>query len=201
MKFSERAVTRLENKLRNFAESYGLSLMCETDSRENVTHVRFRDFPHGYDDKYTVVWRDAHNDTIAASNIIEHMSNKYRLMGPIEAYSIKKVHFNDPYTIVLWKDGTKTIVKTQNNEVYDAEKGLAMCISKKALGNKGNYYEVFKEHTDKHPYVGMKPEEYTKAEIAYNRLVNCLHDKKSTKTAMAIAMEEAIGYLGEVLDI
>lgn len=114
---------------------------------------------------------------------------------------IKKVHFNDPYTIVIWNDGTKTIVKTQNNEVYDAEKGLAMCISKKALGNKGNYYEVFKEHTDKHPYVGMKPEEYTKAEIAYNRLVAVLNCKKVTKDVMTAAIEEAVGYLGEVLDI
>lgn len=116
-------------------------------------------------------------------------------------YRIKKVIFNDPCTIVLWADGTKTVVKTQNNEVYDAEKGLAMCISKKALGNKGNYFEVFKKHTDKHPYVGMKPEEYSKAELAYHRLMNCLHDKKALKSDMTAAMEEAIGYLGEVLDI
>jgi hypothetical protein len=116
-------------------------------------------------------------------------------------YEIKKVIFNDPCTIVLWADGTKTVVKTQNNEVYDAEKGLAMCISKKALGNKGNYFEVFKKHTDKYPYVGMKHEEYVKAEQAYHRLMNCLHDKKALKSDMTAAMEEAVGYLGEVLDI
>ena len=32
-----------------------------------------------------------------------------------------------------------------NGEDYDPEKGLAMCISKKVLGDKGNYYEVFKK--------------------------------------------------------
>lgn len=58
---------------------------------------------------------------------------------------IKKVVFNDPATIVFWNDGTKTVVKVQNNETYDKMIGLAMCISKKHFGNKGNYYEVFKK--------------------------------------------------------
>lgn len=58
---------------------------------------------------------------------------------------IKKVIFNDPATIVMWSDGTKTIVKA-NNEPFDKEKGLAMAISKKALGNKGNFNEVFKKY-------------------------------------------------------
>ena len=59
---------------------------------------------------------------------------------------IKNVIFNAPATIVFWSDGTKTIVKAQDNEYYDAEKGLAMAISKKALGNKGNYNDIFKKH-------------------------------------------------------
>ena len=58
---------------------------------------------------------------------------------------IKKVIFNDPCTIVLWRDGTKTIVRCGEDDIFDPEKGLAMAISKKALGNKRNYYEVFKE--------------------------------------------------------
>lgn len=59
--------------------------------------------------------------------------------------AIKKVHFNDPVTVVIWTDGTKTIVRCGEGESYDPEKGLAMAIAKKALGNKGNYYEVFKK--------------------------------------------------------
>ena len=59
---------------------------------------------------------------------------------------IKKVIFNYPATIVLWIDGTKTVVKCQDGEVYDKEKGLAMCIAKKALGNKGNYNNLFKKY-------------------------------------------------------
>lgn len=57
---------------------------------------------------------------------------------------IEKVIFNDPATIIIWRDGTKTVVKA-DNESFDTEKGLAMAISKKALGNQGNYYETFKK--------------------------------------------------------
>ena len=63
----------------------------------------------------------------------------------ISAPSIKKVIFNYPATIVLWSDGSKTVVKCQDGDIYDPEKGLAMAISKKALGNKGNYCNEFKK--------------------------------------------------------
>ena len=58
---------------------------------------------------------------------------------------IKRVIFNDPATIVLWDDDTKTIVKAEN-ETFDPEKGLAMAIAKKALGNEGNYYNELKKY-------------------------------------------------------
>lgn len=60
-------------------------------------------------------------------------------------WGINRVIFNDPATIVIWNDGSKTIVKA-SNEPFDPEKGLAMAIAKKALGNKGNYYEIFKKY-------------------------------------------------------
>lgn len=58
---------------------------------------------------------------------------------------IKRVIFNDPATIILWDDDTKTIVKAEN-ETFDPEKGLAMAITKKALGNEGNYYNELKKY-------------------------------------------------------
>lgn len=57
---------------------------------------------------------------------------------------IKNVIFNDPATIVFWSDNTKTVVKAQN-EPFDPEKGLAMAICKKALGNEGNYCNEIKK--------------------------------------------------------
>ena len=58
---------------------------------------------------------------------------------------IEKVIFNEPATIVFWEDGDKTVVKCQDGDTYSKETGLAMCIAKKALGNKGNFNDVFKE--------------------------------------------------------
>ena len=59
--------------------------------------------------------------------------------------TIKDVIFNDPATIVFWSDSTKTVVKCQEGDIFDKEKGLAMAISKKFFGNKGSYYENFKK--------------------------------------------------------
>lgn len=58
---------------------------------------------------------------------------------------IDKVIFSGPATIVFWNDGTKTVVKAQEGELFDPEKGLAMAISKKVFGNQGNYFEEFKK--------------------------------------------------------
>lgn len=59
--------------------------------------------------------------------------------------TIKRVVFNDPATVVMWSDGTKTVVKCQPGDEYSRETGLAMCIAKKFFGNKGNFNEVFKK--------------------------------------------------------
>ena len=61
---------------------------------------------------------------------------------------IKNVYFNAPVTVVIWTDGSKTIVKANGDEPYDPEKGLAMAIAKKFMGDndtKSNYYDVFKK--------------------------------------------------------
>lgn len=58
---------------------------------------------------------------------------------------IEKVIFHDPATIVVWKDGTKTVVKCNEGDTYSKETGLVMCIAKKALGNKSNFNNVIKK--------------------------------------------------------
>lgn len=52
---------------------------------------------------------------------------------------VKKVIFNYPATIILWDDGTKTVVHCGADEKFDPEKGIAMCLLKKMLGNTGDY--------------------------------------------------------------
>ena len=61
---------------------------------------------------------------------------------------VKEVLYHKPATIIFWKDGTKTVVKAQEKEKYDKEKGFVMAYLKKILGNEGNYYEVIKRWTE-----------------------------------------------------
>ena len=58
---------------------------------------------------------------------------------------IKNVIFHDPATIVVWSDGEKTVVKTQNGEEFDPEKGIAMAIAKRMFGNTGSYFNEIKK--------------------------------------------------------
>ena len=70
---------------------------------------------------------------------------------------IKQIIINPPATIILWKDGTKTVSKTKAPEVdhitlpdgkelavvpkdeYDPEVGVAMCIAKKYFGSRNQF--------------------------------------------------------------
>ena len=58
---------------------------------------------------------------------------------------ITNVIFNGPATIVQWSDGVKTVVKTQNGEEFDPEKGIAMAIAKRMFGNTGSYFDEIKK--------------------------------------------------------
>lgn len=62
---------------------------------------------------------------------------------------IDRVMFQPPATIIFWTDGTKTVVKAQNGDDFDPEKGMAMAIAKKFFGNKGSYFEKIKKHVTK----------------------------------------------------
>ena len=72
--------------------------------------------------------------------ILHHIyANNYLNFSLDNIPEVKKVIFNDPATIVYWKDGTKTVVKCQKGDVFDLEKGFAMAFLKKCWGNKGNF--------------------------------------------------------------
>ena len=77
-----------------------------------------------------------------------HVKNKKNTTDSKYLPEIKNVIFNYPATIVFWEDGTKTVVKCQPDDDYSMETGLALCIAKKALGNKGNFNDIFKKWID-----------------------------------------------------
>lgn len=72
--------------------------------------------------------------------ILHHIyANNYLNFFSNNIPEVKKVIFNDPATIIYWKDGTKTVVKCQEGDDFDPEKGFAMAFLKKCWGNKGNF--------------------------------------------------------------
>ncbi len=79
--------------------------------------------------------------------------------------TIKDVIYNPPATIVFWMDGTKTVVRCGEYDNFDCEKGLAMAIAKKALGNKGSYYKVFRENVP----VGEQVDKFLELKDELNR--------------------------------
>lgn len=96
-------------------------------------------------------------------NYYAKLANDWRKNNPRKEYykmfkidKVKKVIFNPPATIVYWFDGTKTVVKAQDGEIFDKEKGFAMACAKKFFGNKGNYYNEFRKHGADVLFVGEK---------------------------------------------
>lgn len=92
--------------------------------------------------------------------------------------SIRKVIFNNPATIVLWSDGTKTVVKRGPDDIFDKEKGLAMAIVKKMAGNDSRFHKVFKQW--------CKPDETNEDTLAYAKSLKQL-DQVVAQTKNGIA--------------
>lgn len=78
------------------------------------------------------------------NNMLEQLCQMQEAARRSKYPKIKHVIFNDPATIVFWTDGSKTVVKAVD-EPFDPEKGLAMAIAKRVLGNQGNYYNKLRK--------------------------------------------------------
>lgn len=85
------------------------------------------------------------DESLEPYNKEENMAETRYDRIPYGFMTIKNVVFNNPATIVMWADGSKTVVKCGENEEFDPEKGLTMAIAKKAFGNQGNYYNQIKK--------------------------------------------------------
>ena len=147
MKLTDQQLARFGNMVGDFAKKNGLTVTMETDcldmGRTDVT------MSNGYTwRKYVTIWREVSSLTDAATQIFTDASIQFNLVKhtpAVSQFDIQRVLFNDPATIVFWKDGTKTVVKCQDGDVYSEEVGLALCFAKKALGNQSNFNNVFKK--------------------------------------------------------
>ena len=142
-------------KLRDYANSHGLAYEFSNESFSPAATIRFIDRNRNIAKYFKVDFLKQH-PVVAADNIIWEMDkiladkakkelNSRYGVDKIRVPYIKQVIFHDPATIVYWTDGTRTVVKCKDGDIYDPEKGLAMAISKKALGDKVNYHNVFKQ--------------------------------------------------------
>lgn len=102
-----------------------------------LTHESYNQYPE-------VSIRGTLDDRLIGEKNVFTVSDFIRRSMAVNTYFINKVIFNPPATVILWADGTKTVVKCGEHDEFDPEKGLVMAITKKLLGNKGNYYNVIK---------------------------------------------------------
>ena len=100
---------------------------------------------------------------------------------------IKNVIFNNPATIVFWDDGTKTVVKCQDGDEFDTEKGLSMAIVKKAYGNKGNYCNKMKKWLPKEEQVDTNRSIFVPKEFTFTADIDKL--SKSFKKGISDALD------------
>ena len=131
LRYRGTTLTNITAPTRSLPMNYSFDNVMNTDITKELTWLR---------QYYT-----ERNNTMGSKTNGVFIPNEYRLyFDDFTRLTIKNVIFNDPATIVFWSDGTKTVVKAENEE-FDPEKGLAMVIAKKFLGNKGSYYNEFKK--------------------------------------------------------
>lgn len=70
--------------------------------------------------------------------------------------AVKNCYFSDDRTIVLWDDGTKTVVQCQPGDQFDPEKGIFAAIAKRAYGNTGKFNDVMRTANDMGEYNFIK---------------------------------------------
>lgn len=184
MKFTTDVSKRCEEMLKIFATKNNIDVGIEHAVEVGKSQVRFGDCRSMRPvETYIIKWDEARSLSEVCTNIFVDLTRKWNLDGynMYKAFEIENVIFNYPATIVLWEDGTKTVVKCQEGDEYSKETGLALCFAKKALGNQGNFNEVFKKWI---------PEEKDAADITLE-----LNFDKTTKGAAALKLAEDIANL------
>ena len=101
-------------------------------------------------ESYGIYWDKGHNCFINEPSYPGTLNTAHaKEATAMNAAVIKNVIFAPPATIVYWSDGSKTVVKCSEKDVFDPEKGLAMAIAKRCGGNKGSYYKEIQSWVEK----------------------------------------------------
>lgn len=102
-----------------------------------------------YDNPVTIINNNVSMDEIPRGMCIREITSAKIIKAPAKPTGkIDNIFLNeDKGTVVIkWIDGTRTKVKCQDGETFDAEKGIALCFMKRAFLNRGCYNDVFKKY-------------------------------------------------------
>ena len=78
---------------------------------------------------------------------MREITNAVLIQAPRRPTANVKIIINEKKktTVAIWGDGSKTVVKCQPGDEFDAEKGIAMCFVKRYFNNRGCYNDWMRE--------------------------------------------------------
>ena len=78
---------------------------------------------------------------------MREITNAVLIQAPRRPTANVKIIINEKKktTVAIWGDGSKTVVKCQPGDEFDAEKGIAMCFVKRSFTNRGCYNDWMRE--------------------------------------------------------
>lgn len=102
---------------------------------DNITHYS------------NIVYIEEIQKGLSFKNCREITSAKLVKAPPKPEKRYKKIYVNyEKETIcIVWRDGTKTIMKPQSGDEFDLEKGIALAFMKKAYNNRSCFNDVFRD--------------------------------------------------------
>lgn len=78
---------------------------------------------------------------------MREITNAVLIQAPRRPTANVKIIINEKKktTVAIWGDGSKTVVKCQPGDEFDAEKGIAMCFVKRSFNNRSCYNDWMRE--------------------------------------------------------
>ena len=107
-----------------------------------------------------------------------------RLSIAQDFFAIKRVIFSKPKTIVLWEDGTKTIVSCSLHDIYDKRVALMYAMMQKLFGNSTRMRKFFDQYCEAADYLDPEVmsdvvDDFTERRKKYEQL---MAEKEAAKT-------------------